>query len=321
MKIAFVGKGGSGKTTMSTLFAQYASQQQMILAIDADINMHMAELFGVDSVPAEMLLSEKDPSNELRTWLRGTNSLIESNEHFKKSTPPANGSQLIDVTDDDSWITKRFGQSIHPLLSLMTVGSYSESGIASSCYHNNLAILENILSHTVDSGVVVVDMVAGTDAFASTLFAQFDALVFVAEPTKRSMAVFEQYKKLAEAGGVADRLYVIGNKIENSEDEHYIKTATKERIVGIMSRSKHLLAVDKGREELDVKMLDDDDQVVFEALYTYLQTCAVPMQERLPHLWRLHKTYANQAFVRDRFGDLTSQIDETFIYPKDGYEK
>ena len=44
MKIAFVGKGGAGKTTVSSLFCLYYSKNKSVLAIDADINMHMAEL-------------------------------------------------------------------------------------------------------------------------------------------------------------------------------------------------------------------------------------------------------------------------------------
>lgn len=320
MKIAFVGKGGSGKTTMSTLFAQYVSQQQKVLAIDADINMHMAELFDVSGFSDSMLLSEKEPSDELRTWLRGSNPLIESNAHFKKSTPPGAGSRLIDVTDRNGWAIQRFGIPVHSSLALMTVGSYSENGIASSCYHNNLAVLENFLSHTGDNGVVVVDMVAGTDAFASTLFAQFDALVFVAEPTQRSLAVLEQYEKLAEAGGVNDRLFVIGNKIEDVDDVAYLDATAGRRVIGTMSRSKHLLGVDKGREQLDIAALDGDDRAVFQQLYTDLLTCAVPMQERLSHLWELHTIYANQGFVRDRFGDLTTQIDKDFEYAQGRYE-
>lgn len=313
MKIAFVGKGGSGKTTTSTLFAQYVSQSLPVVAIDADINMHMAELFGLDHVSSDKLLSEKGPSDELRTWLRGSNARIISNDHFKKSTPPGEGSRLIDVVRDN-WMMRRFAQTVNKNLSLVTVGSYSETGIASSCYHNNLAVLENMLSHTLDTGVIVVDMVAGTDAFASTLFAQFDVLIFVAEPTRRSLAVFDQYKQLAEAGGVGDRLFVVGNKFEDVDDAAYVRDSAGDRLLGSLSRSAHLLEVDKGRAALAVEKLDVRDQEVFQAILKTTTRAAISAQDRLPLLWELHKVYVQQPFIVERFGDLTAQIDPNFTY-------
>jgi len=318
MRIAFVGKGGSGKTTASSLFAQYQSKSSLTLAIDADINMHMAELLAGRRPGKDELVSEKGPSEEVRTYLRGSNSRIASNAHFKKSTPPGKGSSLIDITDPDDWLMNRFTRPIHDNLKLLTVGSYSEEGVASSCYHNNLSVLENILTHTIDRGTLVVDMVAGTDAFASTLFSQFDMLVFVVEPTARSLAVLEQYQRLAAHAGVAEKLYVIANKIEDDEDFAFVEDSIKNvKLVGQISRSKHLLQVDKGRARLDIDQLDKADKAVFAAIATLLEKNAVPSQERLPKLWELHKIYVNQGFVRDRFGDLTTQIDPMFEYPKE----
>lgn len=318
MKIAFVGKGGAGKTTTASLFAQYQSKTLPTLAVDADINMHMAELLGASTKAKNLLISEKQPSEEIRTYLRGTNQRIESNAHFKKSTPPGEGSQLIDITRDNDWFMSRFASRVADNLSVVTVGSYSEDGIGSSCYHNNLSVLENVLTHTVDTGVIVADMVAGTDAFASTLFSQFDLLVFVVEPTKRSMAVFEQYHQLAEASGVVDKLLVIANKIEDDEDYAFIaETIGADVLVGSVSRSAHLLAVDKGRERLAFDAMSAEDQMVFSRLAELLGERAVTMQDRLPGLWELHKKYVAQGFIRERLGDLTSQIDPEFTYPKE----
>lgn len=318
MRIAFVGKGGSGKTTASSLFAQYVSESHPVLAVDADINMHMAKLLSGKQTAKEQCISEKAPSDMIRTYLRGTNPRIKSNAHFKKSTPPGSGSNLIDITDPDDWFMSHFASPVCTRLQLITVGSYSEEGVASSCYHNNLSVLENVLTHTIDKGVLVVDMVAGTDAFASTLFSQFDLLVFVVEPTTRSIAVLEQYRRLAAYAGIADKLYVLANKIEDKDDDAFIESAIgKEKVIGKISRSKHLLAVDKGRSPLEVRALNHKDIRVFKALTNLLVKSAVLSQERLPYLWELHKVYVAQGFVKDRFGDLTLQIDPLFKYPKE----
>ncbi len=318
MKIAFVGKGGSGKTTISSLFAQYQSREHMTLAIDADINMHMTELLTKSTPKKDLLISEKQPSEKLRTYLRGNNPRIKSNAHFKKSTPPGSGSNLIDITKQDDWFMHRFSQKVTPHLSAVTVGSYSEDGIASSCYHNNLAVLENVLSHTIDRGVVVVDMVAGTDAFASTLYAQFDLLIFVVEPTQRSLSVFKQYQHLAQHAGVDNRLFVIANKIEDEDDVSFIEGVVgRKKLIGSMPRSKHILQVDKGKEDLNIDNLKENDKV-FKKIAELLKKYETPSQDRLKHLWSIHRVYVSQGFVKERFGNLTTQIDPSFTYPVAG---
>ncbi len=47
-KVAFVGKGGSGKTTFASLFSRFlGAQHDAVLAIDADINQHLGEALGL----------------------------------------------------------------------------------------------------------------------------------------------------------------------------------------------------------------------------------------------------------------------------------
>ena len=273
----------------------------------------MAELLGLNATSPDLLLSEKYPSDKIRTWLRGDNSRIKNNAEFKKSTPPGRGSRIIDITDNN-WFINNYTRPISKNLHLATVGSYSENGLASSCYHNNLAILENILSHTNDSGVVAVDMVAGTDTFASTLYAQFDMLVFAVEPTVRGLKVLDDYLRLAEAGGVADRVVVVANKVDDKDDEEFVRKYAGKRFMGSIYRSQHLHNVDKGRESLDFDKLENISKDVFVELSRRLESIAIPAQDRLPKLWEIHKIYIGQDYVKKRFGDLTDQIDDEFKY-------
>jgi CO dehydrogenase maturation factor len=47
VKIAFAGKGGSGKTTLSSIFVRHLAAQGLpVVAIDANINQHLAEALG-----------------------------------------------------------------------------------------------------------------------------------------------------------------------------------------------------------------------------------------------------------------------------------
>ena len=55
MKVAFVGKGGSGKTTLSALFVRHLAGQGLpVMAVDADINQHLAEALGATAIPPAM---------------------------------------------------------------------------------------------------------------------------------------------------------------------------------------------------------------------------------------------------------------------------
>src|SRR5690242_20650160 len=48
VKVAFVGKGGSGKTTLSSLFIRHLTEAGLpVVAIDADINQHLAVALGL----------------------------------------------------------------------------------------------------------------------------------------------------------------------------------------------------------------------------------------------------------------------------------
>jgi CO dehydrogenase maturation factor len=91
MKIAFAGKGGSGKTTLSSLFVRYLAAQGLpVVAVDADINQHLAEALGA---------SEPPPMGahltEIKEYLRGTNPRISSAASMVKTTPPGRGSRLL----------------------------------------------------------------------------------------------------------------------------------------------------------------------------------------------------------------------------------
>ena len=316
MRIAFVGKGGSGKTTLASLFTYCAldSASGNVWVIDADLNMHMAGQLDIDASGLKHL-SDHASEKDIKGYLRGENSRIKELAHFKKTTPPAKGSSLIVVKNPNDHILQSYAARRDRLF-LSIVGSYDSDGIGASCYHNNLAVLESMLSHAIDeSAVVIVDMVAGVDAFAGTLHAQFDMIILVTEPTKKSIEVYEQYKKLSEEADVWSEVFVVGNKITSHNDAEFIAGHIEEgKLIGNLHGSDHIRAVERGEATLDFRRLEEDNQEVFGAIYQKLSELGTSSNKRLAKLHKLHEKYVAQGHVKDRFGDLSDQIDTDFSF-------
>lgn len=313
MRIAFVGKGGAGKTTLSALFSLFMKGRLPVLVVDADVNIHLPELVLGQQFPETKHLSHSEVAREIRTWLRGTNAKIRELSHFRKTTPPGAGSRVFRLGAASEPLLERFSMG-DDSLRVMAVGTYDTDQIGTSCYHNDLAILENIISHSDDSNaVLIVDMVAGVDAFANTLHAQFDMLVLAVEPTRRGLEVYEQYAILAKEAGVFDRLFVVGNKVGGVADEQFIRSRVPEGVfLGSIFYSEYLRQQDQKGGRLDVYGLEEQSRVVLGRIAEQLARSGVNSAQRLASLHELHRKYVAQAFIVERFGDLSDQIDDSF---------
>lgn len=316
MRIAFVGKGGAGKSTLSASFAKFLEKETIepVVVFDADLNIHAPELLGMGSIDFSDHLSNPIVASAIKKWLIGENTLP-SLGVFRKTTPPTRKSNIIRMDSFAETPIARFCKTRNNI-SVCAVGTYQGEEVGASCYHNNLAILENILSHFDDrGGCVVADMVAGVDAFAGTLHAQFDMVCLMVEPTKRSLEVYESYKTLAQEAGVFSSLFVIGNKIRNEEDMAFIKKHVADsNIVGYFFDDNHIHEIDKHDGVIDVEKLSEENKILLKNIKTTLDGIPSGCNDRLKKIWELHKKYINQDFIRERFGDLSGQIDKDFSF-------
>ena len=180
MKVAFAGKGGSGKTTLSSLFVRYLAGQGLpVVAIDADINQHLAEALGAAGDPPAMGAHLA----EIKEYLRGTNTRITSAAAMVKTTPPGRGSRLLRPGGGDP--VHVLGVDTPCGARLMATGPFSDDDLGAACYHSKTGAVELYLNHLVDGPgeYVVVDCTAGAESFASGLFTRFDLTFLVCEPT------------------------------------------------------------------------------------------------------------------------------------------
>ncbi|MFJ2823069.1 ATP-binding protein [Streptomyces toxytricini] len=250
MKIAFVGKGGSGKTTLSSLFIRHlAAAGAPVVAVDADINQHLGVALGLDEAQAAALPALGAHLPLLKEYLRGSNPRIASADAMIKTTPPGAGSRLLRVPEDNPVYTACAREV--PLdggaVRLMATGPFTESDLGVACYHSKVGAVELCLNHLVDGPgeYVVVDMTAGSDSFASGMFTRFDMTFLVAEPTRKGVSVYRQYKEYARDFGVA--LRVVGNKVQGEDDLAFLRDEVGEDLLVAVGHSDWVRAMEKGR--------------------------------------------------------------------------
>ncbi|HEX4700723.1 MAG TPA: AAA family ATPase [Pseudonocardiaceae bacterium] len=311
MKIAFVGKGGSGKTTLASLFAGHlAAAGRPVLAIDADINQHLATALGADEAEAAGLPTLGDNLPLIKDYLRGNNSRITSADAMIKTTPPGAGSRLLRVVEDnpvyDTCVRTVRG------VRLAVAGRFAERDLGVSCYHAKVGAVELLLNHLVDGPdeYVVVDMTAGADAFASGLFTRFDLTFLVCEPTVRGVGVYRQYVGYAADFGV--RLAVVGNKVADADDLEFLRAEVGGDLLTWLDRSDHVRAAERGSHR-PIALLEPHNRAALDAMRT-----AVDGVVRDPVRYRrqgveFHLRNA-AAWANERAGqDLAAQVDPDFV--------
>ncbi|MFF0889742.1 ATP-binding protein [Streptomyces sp. NPDC003456] len=312
MRVAFVGKGGSGKTTLSALFSRHLARSGApVLAIDGDINQHLAEALGGEEVPAPPLGAHL---TEIKDYLRGTNPRIPSAEAMIKTTPPGRGSRLLRPLGDDDLHARHVGRAGG--VPLMATGEFDESDLGVACYHSKLGGVELYLSHLVDGPgeYVVVDMTAGTDAFASGLFTRFDLTFLVAEPTRKGVSVYRQYREHAEQFGI--RIAVVGNKVTCEDDLLFLKQQVGDDLLTHLVQSPWVRAAEQGRTEPGPDALASLEPHNLHALRVLRETVDAEVRD-----WdRLHR-HAVEFHLRNvrawadarTGGNLTAQVDPEYV--------
>ncbi|WP_075662816.1 nucleotide-binding protein [Streptomyces acidiscabies] len=250
MKIAFVGKGGSGKTTLSSLFVRHlAALGAPVIAVDADINQHLGPALGLDEDQAAALPALGEHLPLIKDYLRGDNPRIASAETMIKTTPPGEGSRLLRVCEDNP-VYEKCARSVEldgGAVRLMVTGQFTDADLGVACYHSKTGAVELCLNHLVDGPgeYVVVDMTAGSDSFASGMFTRFDITFLVAEPTRKGVSVYRQYKEYARDFGV--ELKVVGNKVQGPDDVDFLRAEAGDDLLVTVGHSDWVRAMEKGR--------------------------------------------------------------------------
>ncbi|MEV5600272.1 ATP-binding protein [Streptomyces sp. NPDC052299] len=317
MKIAFVGKGGSGKTTLSSLFIRHlAANEAHVVAVDADINQHLGAALGLDEDESAALPAMGAQLPLIKEYLRGSNPRIASAETMIKTTPPGEGSRLLRVREDNP-IFDACARAVRlddGDIRLMATGPFTESDLGVACYHSKVGAVELCLNHLVDGPdeYVVVDMTAGSDSFASGMFTRFDMTFLIAEPTRKGVSVYRQYKEYTRDFGVD--LKVVGNKVQGEDDLDFLLSEVGDDLLVTVGHSDWVRAMEKGRPAR-FELLEADNRMALQAL----QNAAEDSYERRDwarytrQMVHFHLKNAESWGNEKTGADLAAQVDPGFV--------
>lgn len=315
MRIALVGKGGSGKTTVSALLIRHlAASGVPVVAVDADINQHLAASLGLDDARAAAVTPMAAHLPAIKEHLRGSNPLIAAADSMVKTTPPGRGSRLLRLDEDNAvhalCATRLTGdlESVR----LMATGGFQDEDLGVSCYHSKVGAAELYLNHLVDGPdeYLVMDMTAGADAFASGLFTRFDLTCLVVEPTRKSVSVYQQYREYAREYDVTIR--VVGNKVASQDDLDFLHAQTGTDLVAWLSASAYVRAQEQGRDQ-GFSALEPNNRTALARLQ--LEVDSVPQDWAKFTRQAVHFHLKNARAWGDRATgvDLGAQVDPDFV--------
>ena len=224
LKIAIGGKGGVGKTTITSLLARSlaANKENKVIAIDADPVANLAAGLGIpEDKPITPISELKDLIAE-RTGMGG----------FFTLNP-----KVDDIPEKFS--LEKDG------VKLLVMGTVQSGG--SGCICPESTILKALMNHLVlyRDDIVVMDMEAGVEHLGRATSSSVDALIIVVNPGARSRVAAERIRKLGKDIGIKNIL-VLGNRVKDAEDEKLIRDSLSDfEILGFLPEYDEVVSADR----------------------------------------------------------------------------
>ena len=228
MKLAITGKGGVGKTTLSSTLARlYADEGRTVLAADVDPDANLGLALGLTQEEVDQIV----PISKMRTLVEERTGATAANKFFKLNP------YVADIPDT-------FSKDINGV-KLLVMGTVDLGG--SGCVCPEHVMLKSILSALTyrKNDVVIMDMEAGLEHLGRGTAANMDQFIVVIEPGARSVQTYHNVKRLASDLGVK-RVRVVANKIRDDSDREFIRSRIPaEDLLGFMSYNADVIDADR----------------------------------------------------------------------------
>ena len=228
MKLAITGKGGVGKTTLSSTLARlYAAEGRTVLAADVDPDANLGLALGLSQEEVDSIV----PISKMRTLVEERTGANEANKFFKLNPYVAD-------------IPEKFSRDINGV-KLLVMGTVDVGGTGCVCPEH--VMLKSILSALTfrQGDVVIMDMEAGLEHLGRGTAANMDQFIVVIEPGARSVQTYRNVKRLAADLGVK-QVRVVANKLRDEKDEAFIReNIPKEDLLGCIHFNPEIMDADR----------------------------------------------------------------------------
>jgi CO dehydrogenase maturation factor len=228
MKILVCGKGGCGKSTITSLLAkEIAGRDRKVLIIDTDeSNIGLHNLLGIEK------------PDDFMNYFGGKKILFEKTKTLKDTW------KIDDLPGD--YVSEKDN------IRLLSMGKIYEFGEGCACPINVLSSRFLEVLTLGNREFLIADTDAGIEHFGRGVERGVDILVTVVDPSQESILLARKISKLGNQ--VSKPVYCILNKVNHETERFLSDSLSNENVISAIPQDKEIFISGLKGEELDLSL-------------------------------------------------------------------